>query len=122
MAELSVSEAASTTGVSSKTIRRRLQEPISDLYDGKRPDRSLPNVWRDEEGQWWIPESDLEAAGWDVGIVYEEALGAPLDDEDWRSRAHVAEALVDELRGRLADKDQTIEALQTALDAVRSES
>jgi hypothetical protein len=123
--ELTVDEAATACGVNPKTIRRRLEETTSPLYDDKRPPDSLPNAWQ-QGRRWWIPKDDLLAAGWDVEPVIYEMLSAPPDDDeelvpDWRTRAHVAEALVDELRGRLHDKDAVIEAQQATIDTLRGE-
>ena len=114
---LTVTEAVARYDVTERTIRRRLAARRAD-------DGILPNAQRDGTGRWFIPETDLVKAGISLRtapvISEPDPLAGPSPDsesteepgprEGWRIRAEVAEALLTEVRERLADKDRIIEA------------
>ena len=130
--DLTVAEAARLAKVNPRTIRRRLTQGSV-----------LPNAHRDASGQWLIPPDDLVAAGFDLSDTdasepnlstpestavtdspvdsAEQATGlgerSTSDPDAWRRRAEVAEALVAEVRERLADKDATIAASAGTVEA-----
>jgi hypothetical protein len=132
--DLTVAEAARLAKVNPRTIRRRLSQGSV-----------LPNAHRDASGQWLIPPDDLVAAGFDLADTDPSepdlstpestpVIDSPVDSPqpaadsvsvapdaqyDWRTRAIVAEALMDEKDARLAEKDRTLAAKDDALDALR---
>jgi predicted oxidoreductase len=128
MTDYSIREAAKLVGVDHKTLRRRLHEQPG--ADGRRPSEALPNAYLVGR-EWRIPEGDLTAAGWRNQPV-EVMMSRPpefLENDDLREalyeaekRAGVAEALVDEMRARLADKDEIIAAKDAVIEALRGES
>lgn len=115
---LRVLDAAKVAGVSDDTIRRRLA------------DGSFPRAEREPGGgrraAWLIPTRDLVAAGFDVNLARldddADDLGpvSALDADEVvalrveNARLHTE---VRHLSERLADRDRTIETLQSALQA-----
>jgi hypothetical protein len=117
--DFTVKEAAQRFGVGVNTVRRRLQGPVGD--DGRRDSDSLPNAYL-IDGSWRIPEGDLKAATWTKRerVEVDAMMSRPpefLEDDDLHAalheaetRAEFAEALLDEVRERLAVLEKLVES------------